>query len=194
MFGTTFVDQQQQETLAVMGCYGLGVSRILATVVEVRQLATWKFCGGGRWAVLVLAPDVLVGTVARASFPTPTLPLARRATRWTHGSAHACHWMLVWCLVSNVMADFNSGPQRPRRGRVADLHRAVQGGILGLGCRFGTVSGLFCSPMPPSARGVVCSRSPEKGGRLFGHADWHESDAIPRLLFFPVRVFRPSWS
>ena len=49
---------------------------------------------------------------------------------------------------------------------------------------------------PDAAQRTRCGMLSLAGerGRLFGHADWHESDAIPRLLFFPVRVFRPSWS
>ena len=60
--GATFLDEDQQEKVAVMGCYGFGVSRAVAGVVELHydddgivwpmEVAPFHVC------ILLLDPDV----------------------------------------------------------------------------------------------------------------------------------------
>ncbi|KAM6921883.1 putative proline--tRNA ligase, mitochondrial [Xenentodon cancila] len=55
IFKATFSDPQNKPTIAEMGCYGLGVTRILAAAIEVMSTA-----GGVRWPGLIAPYQVCV--------------------------------------------------------------------------------------------------------------------------------------
>jgi prolyl-tRNA synthetase len=58
--GATFIDEKQQQRALVMGCYGIGVSRLVATTIEQHHDAS-----GIRWPMAVAPYHVHIVTLGK---------------------------------------------------------------------------------------------------------------------------------
>ena len=78
--GARFLDAQEQLRPMIMGCYGIGINRIIASLVETCHDAERHHLAGGPGPLEVLLVPVNVAEAATADPP----PAARRAAGGGH--------------------------------------------------------------------------------------------------------------